>query len=156
MITERLQGDYVLLRSDSLRLLISRLSLSSIAHLQDHSSFSGHCITEPQHLLQRPADEDRIQSMTEAHTFVALSDDLTLLQSVPQNRFVMTLHPQTAGIQWCWNEVQLFNNLDTTCAYLPSMIQTAITPMHAMLTLADGNQAFVCEFDKLLHYLMHR
>lgn len=147
MISERLQGDYVLLRADSLRLLVPQSNLTNIIHLQDRLTVAEQCIKDPKQLLIQQSDQEQ--------QLLALSEDLTLLSAVPKNRFVMTQHTQTATIHWCWTEVQLFNHLDMKCEQLPPIVRTDITPIDAIVTLADGKQAFVCQFDNLLNYLAH-
>lgn len=178
MNIQRLQGDYVLLRADSLRLLVAQTDVDNIAHLQDRNVAAQHAISEATELYAQnlsnddkdnadDANKDNADSADVDHAhddsthnselssvrFVALSENLSLLADVPHSRFVMTSHPQTPDRRWCWSEVQLFNNLQITAAPIPPILRTTTTPITDVVTLADGHQAFICQFDALLHHL---
>lgn len=153
MNSERLQGDYVLLRADTVRLLLPQTQLLDIVHLQNRATTSAHCITQPAELI---TVADGVEASTQHFQYATLSDELALLPDVPVNRFVVTTHQQTGAVYWCWSEVQLLNNLSLMSQLLPPIVRTELTPFQGIVTLADGKQAFTCSFDDVLHYLAQR
>lgn len=155
MNSEHLQGDYALLRSDSLRLLIPQTSLIGIVHLQNRTASQADCVTNAAQFADAAEAGGDSETNLPTSKFAALSEDLSLLPHVPNDRFVMTSHNQTLGVNWCWSEVQLLNNLEATCELLPNIVKTSITPIRGIVTLADGHHAFACQFRALLDYLKH-
>ncbi len=148
MNTQRLRGDYVLLRTDSLYLLAPQKNMASIKHLKDKDTANLHCLSDSAQLLSAINDNDNQQPV-----FAALSDKLALTNSIPRNRYVVTTHKKTADIRWCWSEVQLLSNVDMPLTPMPALLCLALTPISAIVTLANGEQAFVCNFEHLLDYL---
>ncbi len=148
MNTQRLRGDYVLLRADSLRLVVCQENIISIKHLKDRKVANLHCLSNRDQLFSAMNDNDNQQPV-----FVALSDKLALTDSIARNRYVVTTHKKNADICWCWSGVQLLNHVDMPLAPMPALLCSALTPINAIVTLADGKQAFVCDFEQLLNYL---
>lgn len=176
MKIERLQGDYVLLRIDTLQLMVSQSGMAEIVHLQNRVAASEKCLstaTQLQSFIAKDvvkdivnegvsdSDESNNKGKTTADEeemtlrFVALSDALTLQNCVPQNRFVVTAHSEMPDVRWCWSEVQLFNNADLQASPIPPLLRTEITPLQAVITLDNDKQAFYCDFKHLLRYLTH-
>ncbi len=149
MNRQRLRGDYALLRADSLRLLILQENIISIKHLKDKNVANLHCLSNSGQLLSAMNNNDNQQLV-----FIALSDKLALTDSIPRNRYVVTTHKNTANIRWCWSEVLLLNDVDLLLTPMPALLCSALTPINAIVTLADGKQAFVCDFEHLPDYLM--
>ncbi len=149
MKTERLQGDYVLLRADNLNLLVSQETLTDIHYLHDRQMIASQCITHPQQLMQVIADAKSSQTPT----FTALSASLTLLPEIPKSRFVATEHSIAPGVQWCWNDVRLLNKVSLPLSPIPMLLKTDTTPVQAVATLDNAEQVFFCQFTALLHYL---
>ncbi len=149
MKTERLQGDYVLLRADNLNLLVSQETLTDIHYLHDRRMIASQCITHPQQLMRIIADAESSQTPT----FTALSASLTLLPEIPQSRFVATEHSMAPGVQWCWNDVRLLNKVSLPLSSIPMLLKTDISPVQAVVTLDNAEHVFFCQFAAILHYL---
>lgn len=174
MKIERLQGDYVLLRTDELRLLVPQFGILEIIHLQNRVLASDKCLGDAAQLSafmvdDNAEDPNRTVAPKKVHTntgvndgaedklqFVALSDKLTLQSRIPSDRFVITKHANMPDLRWCWSEVHLFNNANLVASPLPPLLRTDITPLQSVITLSDDVQAFYCDFKHLLRYLMHR
>lgn len=163
MKIERLQGDYVLLRSDTLRLLVPQSGMAEIVHLQNRVAASEKCLADVAQLSEFMVDDhadgnaektDNQEAKNNLH-FVSLSDHLTLQNHVPNNRFVVTTHNETPDLRWCWSEVHLFNHADMLVSPLPPLLCTDITPLQAVITLDKDVQAFYCDFKHILRYLTH-
>ncbi len=148
MNRQRLRGDYALLRTGSLRLLASQENILYIRYLADKNAAESHCLSNSTQLLSAIDDNADQQP-----AFVALSDELDLIDNIPDDRYVMTTHKKTNQVRWCWSEVLLLNDVDLPLTPMPALLYSALTPINAIVTLADGKQAFVFDFEHLLDYL---
>ncbi len=138
--------DYVLLRADSLRLMVLRSQVLSIAHIQDRRQADNLLITDQDDL------RDRIDIPSQG--FVSLSQTLDIMPQIPKNRFVQTTWKLVPHIVWCWSEVRLMNHIDLQETPIALCLKTSHMPVSGITMLSDEQHAFTCHTDALLAYVL--
>lgn len=135
-------GDYVLLRADTLRLLLPRHEVGTAEH-------SGTPLRPcPETGLLRPADG------SSARRFAALSDRMTLLPHCPVDRFVVTaLGAEGDNLGWCWNEVRMLIDVELQLRPLPTVLLARNTPVEQYVEHA-GEIAFLCSAHRLREFAL--
>ena len=115
------RGNYVLLRADTLRLLLPQSDIQSTNYMQTRPE----PIDGESGLLHMPGSDD-------GAVYVALSSDMRLLDACPSDRFVSTRLQGDVDVQWCWSEVRVL--MDTQLSYeaVPPVLLAPHTPVHEM------------------------
>jgi hypothetical protein len=145
--TDRLRGDHVLLRADTLALLVPQAQVGTLAHLAEI----------PRPMATRPG---RFAATIEGAERVcaALSPQLRLLPTWPRGRYVVAplLPSDAAGecdpIAWCWDDLRVLRALNATLHALPPVLCRPGLPVEHYVVL-DGAPAFVTDAHRLLQFV---
>ncbi len=133
-----LRGNWVLLKADTLNLLLPQGEVGAAAHL----ARTPRATAQPGWF---ELDEDRAPPRRVA----ALSAQLGLLPQWPAQRFVMTALPGRPGDWLAWTDVRVLINAELRSQSLPAMMLGAHLPLREMVELGD-QVAFVCSAATLL------
>lgn len=140
-----LSGHYVMLRADTLRLLLPQHEVGAAEYILGATLEPGD---EPG--LLRQADGQG------AHRFAALSAQMTLLPRCPSDRFVATaLGEDSEGMAWCWNEVQVLINVELQARQLPAVLLAPHTPVE-QYALHAGEIVYLCSARRLREFALAR
>jgi hypothetical protein len=123
----RLQGDHVLLRADSLRLLVPREDVGAADHLESAGHSEG--------------------------LLLALSERMTPLPSPPPGRFVVTAFASRPGVQLLWDEVRMLIDPALAVEELPVAMRAPDSPLTRYVQL-DGEPIFCCNAEQLLGHAL--
>ena len=136
------RGNYVLLRADTLRLLLPQSDIQSTNYMQTRPE----PIDGESGLLHMPGNDD-------GAVYVALSSDMRLLGACPSDRFVSTRLQGDVDVQWCWSEVRVL--MDTQLSYeaVPPVLLAPHTPVHEMVAVGD-EWAYLCSADVLQQFAL--
>lgn len=140
-----LHGNYVLLRADTLRLLLPQHEVGALEYLESVPS-SGYIPG----LFQLPDDPDK-----QNHRFVALSAQMTLLASFPTGRFVYTTLGDAEDdlLGWCWDEVKVLPELELSPQLLPAVLRAPQSPV-ARFAERAGEFVFLCSARQLRSFAL--
>lgn len=136
-----LRGNYVLLRADTLRLLLPQHEVGAADYLEgtlEDAEMTG--------LLQY-ADHQ------EQRRFAALSARMTLLPACPADRFVVTSLGAADDLGWCWDEVKILIDVELHPQLLPTVLIAPNTPVDRFVE-HDGEIAFLCSAQRVLTYAL--
>ena len=140
-----LHGNYVLLRADTLRLLLPQHEVGALEYLESVPA-SGDV---PGLFLSTGKGEmpDR--------RFVALSAQMSLLTSFPAQRFVYTTLGDSEDdlLSWCWDEVQVLPELELSPQTLPAVLRAPQTPVVRFAEYKD-EIVFLCSARQLRSYAL--
>lgn len=140
---EPLHGNFVLLRADTLRLLLPQQDVGVIEHLD----------APPLPDLANPGLPS--QSVCGATRQVAaLSSRLTLLGAIPPERKIVTALSGTP-IVWCWNEVRVLIDARMQPRPIPRVLYAQDMPVQDFVELGP-DIAFVCSAQRLCRYALDR
>jgi hypothetical protein len=132
-----LRGNYVLLTTDSMDLLLPQAEVGATEYLDGPLEASD----EPGLL--------RLSGATSARRFVALSDQMTPLPHCPSNRFlVVTLVDDDDHLGWCWKELRVLIDVELQPQPLPTVLLTPGTPVSHYVDL-EGKPAYLCNAQRL-------
>ena len=136
------RGNYVLLRADTLRLLLPQSDIQSTNYMQTRPE----PIDGESGLLHMPGSDD-------GAVYVALSSDMRLLGACPSDRFVSTRLQGDVDVQWCWSEVRVL--MDTQLSYeaVPPVLLAPHTPVHEMAAVGD-EWAYLCSAEVLQQFAL--
>ncbi len=136
------RGNYVLLRADTLRLLLPQSDIQSTNYMQTRPE----PIDGESGLLHMPGSDD-------GAVYVALSSDMRLLDACPSDRFVSTRLQGDVDVQWCWSEVRVL--MDTQLSYeaVPPVLLAPHTPVHEMAAVGD-EWAYLCSAEVLQQFAL--
>lgn len=138
-----LSGHYVMLRADTLRLLLPQHEVGAAEYILGATLESSD---EPG--LLRQADGQG------AHLFAALSAQMTLLPRCPHDRFVATaIGEDSDGVAWCWNEVQVLIDVELQARPLPAVLLTPNTPVE-QYALHAGEIVYLCSARRLREFAL--
>ena len=146
--TPALRGNYVLLRADTLRLLLPQHEVGAADYLAatlEPSDVAG---------LHRYAQDADTTASTDARWFAALSKDMELLPTFPSDRFVVTpLAEGDDGLAWCWNEVKILIDVELHPQTVPAVLAAPYTPVEHFVEL-DGEFAYLSSAERLRAYAL--
>ena len=135
-------GNYVLLRADTLRLLLPQHEVGAAEYLAvapQPSDVAG--------LLRQDGDGQERQ-------FVALSKHMSLLPRCPDDRFVFTaLGNDGDDLGWCWNEIKVLINIELRPQLLPAVLMAPYTPVDCFVE-HDGEIAYLSTVERLRAYAL--
>ncbi len=136
------QGKYVLLRADKLRLLMPQTEIDAIEHLDSQPQPS-----EIPCFLTMPDGGDTC--------YLVLSDDFTLLETCPDDRFVTTRITTEEGMEteWCWSETRVLQDFTPEIYEIPAILLNTASPLR-QYTLMDNQPVFVCSSYTLQQLLL--
>jgi hypothetical protein len=126
----RLRGNHVLLRADSLRLLLP----------QDEVGAAEYLVGAPQ-----PTEKaGYFAHGADKHHIIALSSEMRALDAFPAERFVLThFIARQAEFFLAWNEMRVLINMDLEREALPAAMQRPGAPVDSYVKL-DGHLTFCC------------
>ena len=142
-----LRGDHVLLRADTLALLVPHAQVGTLAHLAETPRPIG---TRPGRFAATIAGAQRVCA--------ALSPQLRLLSPWPHDRDVVApLLPSDAvdgsdPIAWCWNDVRVLPSLNVVRRTLPPALYWPGMPVEHYVVL-DGAPVFVADARRVLQFV---
>ena len=141
--TRLIEGDFVLLRTENVGLLLPRAEVGDASFVEPNLV----AMDETSGLLMNPdADDGRF--------YVALSGKLRPLGALPPQRYLSTaLGEDMAELQWCWDEVRMLNGFRATAHALAACLVAPHTPVREYVDL-DGEVVFVCDAQALTQYAL--
>lgn len=142
-----LRGNYVLLRADSLRLLLPQHEVGAAEYLAVTPVAS-----EVVGLHRRAQDADTPESSR--RRFAALSMHMKLLPNCPSDRFVVTpLGEEDDNLGWCWNEVKVLIDIELCPQPVPAVLIAPYTPVERFVE-HDGEIAYLMSAERLRNYAL--
>jgi len=131
------RGNYVLLRADTLRLLLPQDEVGDVEYLE----------TRPRSRAQAGLFDlpqgDGVRSVA------ALSHRMTLLPTFPDDRFLVTsLAGAGDNIVWSWNEVKVLFDVTLHLRTLPAVLRGPDMPVDEYVEAEDGI-AYLCSGQRL-------
>ncbi|AMO24006.1 hypothetical protein UC35_15515 [Ramlibacter tataouinensis] len=133
-----MQGNFVLLRAGTLRLLFPQRAVSTAEYLAARPVASG----QPGLLVMAGEEDD-------GRRYAALSEDGTLLAACPAGRFIAaTLPGDASGLAWCWDELRVLMDVSLQCLPLPPTLLLADSPFRHY-TVIDGEVVFPASADQV-------
>ena len=143
-----LRGNYVLLRADSLRLLLPQHEVGAAEYLAaspEVSEFAG---------LHRHARDLDTPDAVGKRRFAALSMHMKLLTTYPSDRFVVTpLGQGNDDLGWCWNEVKVLIDVELHPLLVPMVLIAPHTPVDRFVE-HDGEIAYLTSAERLRTYAL--
>ena len=136
-----LHGNFIMLRADSLRLVVAQQSVVSTEYLASKPVAFG---TEHGLLHIPEANDDAV--------YVAISPEMRLLQACPPDRFVAT-QLEGLDVRWCWSEVRVLMDVHLHLHPLAEALLTPFTPVRQMVALGES-WAFVCTAQALQAFVL--
>lgn len=137
------QGSYVLLRADSLRLLLPQSDIQSTDYMQARPEL----IEGESGLLHVPGSAD-------GAVYVAISSDMRVLDACPADRFVSTRLRGGVDVQWCWTEMRVLHDVQLQCEPLPAVLQAPYTPVREIAATGNNEWAYLCSADMLQQFVL--
>ena len=146
--TVKLRGNYVMLRADSLRLLLPQHEVGAAEYLAATPEAS-----EVAGLYRQAPDADMPESVR-TRRFVALSMEMKLLPIYPGDRFVVTpLGERNDGLGWCWNEVKVLIDIELPLQPVPAVLIAPDTPVECFVEY-DGEIAYLSSAERVRTYAL--
>ena len=143
-----LRGNYVLLRADSLRLLLPQHEVGAAEYLAGALE-----VSEVAGLHRYALDANMPESVAERR-FAALSMHMKLLPSNPGDRFVITpLGEGNGDLGWCWNEVKVLIDVELRPQPVAAVLIGPHTPVDRFVE-HDGEIAYLLSAERLLAYAL--
>ena len=135
------RGNFVMLRADSLRLILPQEDVKSTDYL-------------PQKPVEFDADASLlyIPDAADGAVYVAISPEMRLLHHCPPDCFVST-SLQGLDVRWCWSEVRVLINAELHTEALPPVVLTPFSPLREIVALGD-EWAFMCTADALQQFAL--
>ena len=137
--SSRMRGNFVLLRADTLRLLLPQKDVTSTEYIDSlpSSTAAAGIFSYPQ------ADNTR-------RDVIALSDQMQALASFPGDRFLLTrLANAQEGLSFAWNEVRVLIDAELEQRALPAVMQGPDARIDSYLEL-DGELVFCISAQRLV------
>jgi hypothetical protein len=141
--SSKMRGNFVLLRADSLRLLLPQADINSTEYIDSAPVGTA---------------EAGIFSYSEADNaarkVVALSDQMYALAKFPADRFLLTqLAKDGQVLSFAWNEVRVLIDAEVEQHSLPAVMQGPDALVDSYLEL-DGELVFCMSAQRLVSYAM--
>jgi hypothetical protein len=138
----RLNGNFVLLRADSLRLLLPQADVGAAEYVEHELRPSG----EPGVYEHGEGDDLR--------WVVALSSAMRPLSAFPADRFVLaSLRTGDSALSFAWNEVQVLIDAQLERHELPAAMQTPGAPIDAYIE-RDGQVVLCASAESVVSYAL--
>jgi hypothetical protein len=134
-----LEGNYVLLRAGTLRLILPQSEVGMAEYLD---------------AALEPADESGLlrHSANGTRCFAALSEQMTLMKNCPEDRFVVaSLGDGDDDLGWCWSELRVLIGVELWPQPLPSVMLAPHTPVKYYVEHA-GMLAYLCSARSLREF----
>ena len=150
-----LRGNFVLLRADTLRLLLPQSQVGHAAYLDGRPRPTGKpgLMRLGQHEGERGGEGDG----GGLRRFAALSADMTLLAECPANRFVVASlgegNESNESLAWCWDELQVLIDVELHPRTLPSVLVAPHTPVEGYVEHA-GELAYLCDGNRVAEFAL--
>lgn len=151
-----LSGNYVLLMVGDLQMLVPQTDVVHTGYLPTKTSsndLSGAgalgalgALGLSAGLVEQPERADDVMR-------IAVSEELLLEPTVPEDCFVYTVHADAPEVHWCWNDVRVLIDLNGVVAPLPKVMLSPNTPLMAIATLPDGSYALCTRAHRLLQFV---
>lgn len=140
-----LSGNFVGLRAGSLWLVFPQADVKRTQRLERQL----HTERSPQ-FANIFVDKSTSRPSDVPNFYVALSEEMTLLETLPVNRFLLTAFEQS-NIYWCWDDVRIMANQRLTCFALPAIVRKKSTLVEWMIDFEDDalGQGFFCQAEGL-------
>lgn len=137
-----LRGNYVLLRADTLRLLLPQHEVGAAEYLADPLEAG-----DVPGLLRPSASKG-------TRRFAALSAQMTLLPHCPADRFIVApLGEGDNAMGWCWNEMQVLIDIELQPQPVPAVLLAPHPPVDHYVE-HDGEIAYLCSASRLRAYAL--
>jgi hypothetical protein len=137
-----LRGNYVLLRADTLRLLLPQDEVGSALYLDEPPQASG-----------MPGVFER-NTEGGAQVVLALSKGMRPLTEYPGDRFVLTPMTTAQGeLGFGWNEVTVLIDAHLHAQPLPTALVETASPLREFVEI-DGHVVFCCNAARLADFAM--
>ena len=128
-----LRGNFVMLRADTLRLLLPQAEVGGAQYLDPATTAQGH---------------------DEGGRILALSSQMKLLAERPPQRFVVaTLEQGGEGRRWCWDELRVLIDVELRPRALPAVLVASDTPVEHYVE-HEGHIAFLCSAHRVNAYAL--
>ena len=140
-VPTRVRGNYVLLRGDTLRLLLPQEDVESTEYLEDVPS-----ATEKAGVFvwTHPADAPR--------RVLALADRMTVATRFPEDRFLVSrLQGESQDLFFAWSEVRVLIDAEIDCFPLPQAMRTS-SPLVDAYTELEGEVAFCTDARRVIEH----
>ena len=138
-----LRGNFVLLRADTLRLLLPQSEVGAAGYLD----------TRPEPTAQ--AGLLRLPGPAGERHVAALSAHMTLLPACPAERFIVaTLGDSGEGLEWCWDELRVLINIEVHAQPIAALLLAPHTPVTHYAELG-GELAYLCNADQVKAYALN-
>jgi len=138
------RGNYVLLRADTLRLLLPQDEVGAVEYLEARP---------------RPCAQAGLFDLPQGdgvRSVAALSHQMTLLPTFPDDRFLVTpLAGAGDGIVWSWNEVKVLFDVTLQPQMLPAVLRGPNMPVDEYVEADDGI-AYLCSAQRLRAFALAR
>lgn len=138
------KGNYVLLASDSLRIILPQHEVGPAQYLDGPLEES----SEPG--LLRRSGSDATQR------FIALSAQMKPRKHCPSDHFLLvTLGDDSSEFRWCWKELRVLINTQLDLLPIPSSLLTPISPITHYVEL-NGKPAYFCNARRLQAFALEQ
>lgn len=136
-----MSGDFVLLGSGALQLLLPQSDVSAAEHLGRRPRPSG-----------QPGLFEIDAADGQAFFVVALSPRMEPMAEFPEGRFVLTSFPGHAGLMVCWDDARVLGRVSLQPRALPAAMLADTAPVDAYVEFGE-RIAFCCTGDRLLAHV---
>jgi hypothetical protein len=142
--SSRMRGNFVLLRADSLRLLLPQQDVSSTEYIESTP------ISTPQ-----PGIFSSKEDVNSGHRVLALSDQMHALATFPNDRFLLTqLANDQDDFSFAWNEVRVLIDAELEQYALPAVMQGPDALIDSYIEL-DGELVFCLSAQRLVSHAVN-
>ena len=138
-----IDGDFVLLRSGPLQLLLPQVDVGAAGHLARPPRDAG----QPG-LFEINAGDDAGDG-DQAGFVIALSPHMTPMPEFPDDRFLLTSFSGHEGVLVCWDEARVLSRVSLQPRPLPTAMLAAGAPVDAYVEFGE-QIAFLCTGERLL------
>jgi hypothetical protein len=138
-----IRGNFVLLKTDQLRLLLPQQDVGAATYLSQM----------PRPLDEHPGMFELLNDEAQMSGFVAaLSPQMTLQQQFPEGQFLLTSLTVQEGMAFCWQEVKVLIDTEIRPQALPALMLLPGAALTSYVEL-DGELAFCCTGEALVTHV---
>jgi hypothetical protein len=138
--SSKLRGNFVVLRADSLRLLLPQEDVSSTDYIE-----GAPLATSITGIFSSAAEADSSRKV------LALSGQMTPLATFPGDRFLRTQLADESDVSFAWNEVRVLIGAEFERQALPEVMRGVDAPVDSYVEL-DGELVFCTSSQRLVSY----
>ena len=138
-----ISGDFVLLKSGPLQVLLPQSDVGA----------AGHLARPPRAAGQPGLFELDGESEDEAGFVIALSPRMTPMPDFPDGRFLLTSFAGYEGVLACWNEARVLSHVTLQPRLLPQAMLADDAPVDAYVEFGE-QIAFLCTGERLLAHAL--